>query len=338
MNHLDQQFFNAIPTFDLHNFDGNLKTIPLTPDKKAIAYDSQLITAPNSAFPQELLSWIDPRIIPVFTARKNSTELFTRMQKGDWTTESAIFTVVEHVGEVAPYGDYSNAAMADINPVFPRRTQFLLQTHIRVGDREIAMAGNARIDLVAHKQQAAATVITQENNRINLYGIAGLPIYGLFNEPNLATPIANPNPAFDTATFLQIFNTIVKVGFKQLVAQTYGAVDENSRIVLAVAPSTRVDLGTIADYTGRSVLEALEGYFTNLRVVSLPELEATGTKNMYIIAEDIDGIESAQYGYSIDLKTFPIIQEGSSFRQKWASSNYGLIAFYPLAIQEITGV
>lgn len=74
--------------------------------------------------------------------------------------------------------------MADVNPTYPVRQQYVFQTNIRYGDRELDYAAKARLQLAARKQRAAATTIDIAQNKYNLLGVENMEIYGLLNEPN----------------------------------------------------------------------------------------------------------------------------------------------------------
>lgn len=330
------QFFNQ-PELQYFQFNDTYGVNLMQKERGRFALDAELITVPNSGVPIQALSYINPEIIPVIIAPKNSTEIFSRRQTGSWVDQTAIFTVVEHAGSAEPYGDFNNAGTSTINPNFPAKSQIVIQTHIRVGVRETDTLGRVNLDLIAHSQTAAANVLADANNKINLLGLDGTNIYGLLNDPSIPGPIAATTP-FANATYLEIYNNIVKVLFADLVNKTQGTIDENSEIILVMSPATRVQLGTISEY-GKSVLEALQGYFTNLRIVSIPELSVdTGTTDLYLIASNIQGVETGIYGFSIDLRTFDIIQEGSGFKQKWATSNFGAIIYRPFAVAHMTGV
>lgn len=306
-------------------------------NRRSLAMDEALLTNPNSAIPVEMTAYLDTKVIEILTAPKNSTEILNRVQKGDWTTPYAIFTVIEHAGKVEPYADFSNAGTSDINPTFPHRPQVIIQTNIRVGDREIAVAGKARLNLVSHKQGAAANAILETNNKINLLGIDGLPIYGLLNEPNLPAPIASTGN-WNTLDIIAIYDLITQTLFGELATNTLGRVTQKDRIVLAVSPSVNVLLGKTSTYD-RPLLKLLDGFFSNLEIVVLPELEgAPGSRQVFMVADDVGGIPTGEYGYSIDYMTFPLVREPSSYIQKVASSNYGCILYYPMFVAHMTGV
>lgn len=164
-----------------------------------LANDAAMVTAANSGVPVEFTSYIDPMVIPILTATRGAREIFGEAKKGDWTTSYARFQTSEITGEVEAYTDYGQGGASDVNPTFPVRTQYIYQTNIRYGDREVDVASRARLQLAADKQRAAATVIDIASNKFALYGVAGLEIYGLLNDPNLPAAVS-PLPNADTKT------------------------------------------------------------------------------------------------------------------------------------------
>lgn len=156
-----------------------------------LANDAAMVTAANSGVPVEFTSYIDPMVIPILTATRGAREIFGEAKKGDWTTSYARFQTSEITGEVEAYTDYGQGGASDVNPTFPVRTQYIYQTNIRYGDREVDVASRARLQLAADKQRAAATVIDIASNKFALYGVAGLEIYGLLNDPNLPAAVSS---------------------------------------------------------------------------------------------------------------------------------------------------
>lgn len=138
-----------------------------------LANDAAMVTAANSGIPVEFTSYIDPMVIPILTATRGAREIFGEAKKGDWTTSYARFQTSEITGEVEAYTDYGQGGASDVNPTFPVRTQYIYQTNIRYGDREVDVASRARLQLAADKQRAAATVIDIASNKFALYGVAG---------------------------------------------------------------------------------------------------------------------------------------------------------------------
>lgn len=307
-----------------------------------LANDAAMVTAANSGIPVEFTSYIDPMVIPILTATRGAREIFGETKKGDWTTSYARFQTSEITGEVEAYTDYGQGGASDVNPTFPVRTQYIYQTNIRYGDREVDVASRARLQLAADKQRAAATVIDIASNKFALYGVAGLEIYGLLNDPNLPAAVA-PLPNANTKTLWtekstkEIYEDVLYL-FGKMADRGAGHIDANTELVLATSPATQVQLGKATDFN-ISARQMLETYFPRIRFVALPELAtATGGTSILLVAPTIEGLPTAQIGFSEKFRAMRLIPESSSFHQKFVGSSYGTIIYRPFAIGTMTGV
>lgn len=307
-----------------------------------LANDAAMVTAANSGVPVEFTSYIDPMVIPILTATRGAREIFGEAKKGDWTTSYARFQTSEITGEVEAYTDYGQGGASDVNPTFPVRTQYIYQTNIRYGDREVDVASRARLQLAADKQRAAATVIDIASNKFALYGVAGLEIYGLLNDPNLPAAAA-PLPNADHKTLWaekstkEIYEDVLYL-FGKMADRGAGHIDANTELVLATSPATQVQLGKATDFN-ISARQMLETYFPRIRFVALPELAtATGGTSILLVAPTIEGLPTAQIGFSEKFRAMRLIPESSSFHQKFVGSSYGTIIYRPFAIGKMTGV
>lgn len=307
-----------------------------------LANDAAMVTAANSGVPVEFTSYIDPMVIPILTATHGAREIFGEAKKGDWTTSYARFQTSEITGEVEAYTDYGQGGASDVNPTFPVRTQYIYQTNIRYGDREVDVASRARLQLAADKQRAAATVIDIASNKFALYGVAGLEIYGLLNDPNLPDSLAPlPNAADKTAwdekSTKEIYEDVLYL-FSKMADRGAGHIDANTELVLATSPATQVQLGKATDFN-ISARQMLETYFPKIRFVALPELAtATSGNSILLVAPTIEGLPTAQIGFSEKFRAMRLIPESSSFHQKFVGSSYGTIIYRPFAIGKMTGV
>lgn len=307
-----------------------------------LANDAAMVTAANSGVPVEFTSYIDPMVIPILTATRGAREIFGEAKKGDWTTSYARFQTSEITGEVEAYTDYGQGGASDVNPTFPVRTQYIYQTNIRYGDREVDVASRARLQLAADKQRAAATVIDIASNKFALYGVAGLEIYGLLNDPNLP-PAVTPLPNADSKTLWaekstkEIYEDVLYL-FGKMADRGAGHIDANTELVLATSPATQVQLGKATDFN-ISARQMLETYFPRIRFVALPELAtATSGTSILLVAPTIEGLPTAQIGFSEKFRAMRLIPESSSFHQKFVGSSYGTIIYRPFAIGTMKSV
>lgn len=300
-----------------------------------------MLTAPNSGVPFVFTAYVDPNIVEVLTAPTNSREIFGETKKGDWTTPSAIFKAVELTGTTTQYTDYGKGGMADVNVIYPERQNYVAETNIKYGMRELDTYGKAAINLAREKQRSASNIINIDTNKINLLGVENQAIYGLLNEPNLPDTLtpATVNGSvtkWEGKTTAEIFNDILSIA-AELFTNSQGYVNENSRLVFVTPPNVNVYLGKATDFNV-SVYDMMKRYFKNIRFVTLPELATTAGNMVMLIAEDVMGNKTGEYGFSEKMRALPLVQQSSYWEQKFAFGSYGFILHYPYAIATMTGV
>lgn len=299
-----------------------------------------MLTAPTAGVPAVLTAYVDPKVIDILLAPTNAREIFGEAKMGDWTTDTAVFKTVEEVGETTPYSDYGNGATADVNVNFPTRQNYIYQTHIRYGERERAVMSRALIDLASQKQIAAANIINRDANKFYLYGVAGKEIYGLLNEPNLPAAITPGNVGgatlWSAKDSIAIYNDVLALA-GELFANSQGRITADSDLVLVVPPAVNVRLGTASQYNV-SVKDMLEKYFTNIKFVVLPELATTSGNNVMLVARRIDGLPTAQLAFSEKMRALPLVQNTSSWEQKFVAGTYGCVLMRPFGVAVMAGV
>ena len=70
---------------------------------------------------------------------------------------------------------------------------------------------------------------------------------------------------------------------------------------------------------------------------SNPQGVAAGNM-IQLIADDVEGQKTGYCSFSAKLRTFPIIRQMSSFKQKLMSSSWGAIVRYPSGFELMVGV
>ena len=103
-----------------------------------IAQDAALSTAKNVGVPAALVTYIDPQVTTILFGAMNATKLFNETKKGDWADSFMQFPVEEVVGDVTPYSDFTNNVTSEVNYEFPTRENFIFQTTLKYGERELA--------------------------------------------------------------------------------------------------------------------------------------------------------------------------------------------------------
>lgn len=295
---------------------------------------------PNTAVPAYMAMYANPRVIEVLTAPRNYRAIAPEVKNGDWTTAFTQFRMVELTGTATPYQDYDANGQSNINTAFPTRKQYRFQTTLRVGDLEQDMNMAARIDLFAEKQRSAAIVLEQTFNRFAFFGVEGVELYGLLNDPNLNADIT-PTTGTGGDTWAQktaneIMTDINKMA-SQLYTQSNGWVNDATPLKLIIPPASLAELNKLNDF-GVSVKKMLSDTYPNITIITAPEMAGTSGNVAMLKADEIEGQPVVEFGYSEKYKAHGIVRESSSMHQKISAGTYGAIIYYPFAIVTMLGV
>jgi hypothetical protein len=294
------------------------------------------VTTPNTGVPVEFLAYIDPMVVEILTSVRNAKAVFEEQKKGDWTTSYAKWRADEIVGSTQPYSDYANGTDSDVNSNWLSREQYVFQTSIKYGDMEVDMAAQAKIELAAAKQRAAATIIDIDANKFYLFGMAGKQIYGILNDPNL--PNATTVTAWASKTTANIYADILNSLFGVLASNSGGHITNSTPLKLLVSPAMNVLLGKATDFNV-SVLDMLQKYFTALEVVVIPELATMAAGDtIFMVAPEVNGTPTGMLAFGDKFRLGRVIPDMSSFRQKAVCTTYGGIVLQPFAFASITGM
>lgn len=301
----------------------------------ALAMDAQpgLTTVGNSGIPAWMLNYVDPQLIEIILQPTKAAEVFGEMKKGDWTTETATFMTVEPTGEVSSYGDYNNNGVSGVNVNFPQRQSYHYQVFTRWGEREVARAGEAKIDYVARVNEASVNALNRFQNKTYLFGVAGLQNYGVLNDPSLpAKTVAAKTWANSTGE--EVYESIRKL-FQTLLKQTGGKIDMNTPLLLVCSPTASVDLTKTNQYNV-NVIDQLKKNFPNLRVETIPEYSATSGETVQLIVEELDGQRTLDCAFTEKMRAHNMVLEASSIKQKKSQGTWGTIIYRPFCIATMT--
>lgn len=326
-------------------------------DNINIAMDAQpqLVTTASSGIPAFLTTIIDPDILRIRQASNNAAMIFEEVRKGTWTTESAMFPVVERGGNVTSYGDFQAGGQTTVNANWETRQPYLFQTLCVWGELQLERAGLAQIGWAAELQGAAADVLGKFENLAYFKGISGLQNYGIQTDPNLPAAIA-PSPKSNgglswlsgnapNATANEIFADIQTL-VNQLISQSSGIIDTKSELILALSPSREGAL-TATNAFNVNVKALLKDNYPNLRIQNAIQYGATSTQNpqgvaagemAQMIAPKAGGQATGWVAYSEKLRTHRVVPDVSSFKQKMTSGVYGFIGRQPFAIATMIGI
>ena len=313
-----------------------------------MAMDAQpsLVTVSNAGIPSYLSQYIDPKIIEVLTAPNQAAEIAGEAKKGDWTTLTAVFPIIEHTGEVASYGDWSENGSTSANPNFPQRQSYHYQTITQWGERQLDMAAQAKIDWASRLNIASVMVLNKFQNLSYFFGVAGLQNYGLLNDPSLSAPITPGTKAVSTpkwvtgniitATANEIYADFQAL-FVQLTNNAQGLIDQNTRMVVGLSPQSNMAL-TATNTFNVSVMDLLKKNFPNIRFVVAPQYATAAGQLVQMLAEEVEGQEVCTTAFTEKLRSHPIIRSKSSLEQKKSQGTWGTIIYVPFAIASMIGV
>lgn len=306
-----------------------------------MAMDAALITSPNTGIPVEFLTYFDNRAIEILTEKRAANSIFNEYKAGTRKDLVRKFLQVENTGFTQPYSDYSDNGKSDVNFNFPRRENYLFETVITYGDQEEAEASAAKINLLARKQQSAATNIAIDFNRFYMSGVANLENYGILNAPNLPAAItagtgASGYTTWATKTGAEIYADIVAL-MANMSARCGGHVDMTTKYKLVVGPSVYAYLAQQNALGSETVIGMIKRSFINLEVVVAPEYDDS-TKKIQLIAIDVDGTPTGELAFSEKLIAGRVVPYLSHYGQKFMAGTYGAVVYRPIFISTMTGI
>lgn len=303
----------------------------------------ELITTSNAGIPAFLSTFIDPNLIKIVIAPNKAVKVVgSEVKKGDWTTDTAMFHTVEATGEVASYGDYSNEGKTGVNTTYPERQAYHYQTMTQWGERELERAGLGRIDLANQLNVASVSTLNKFQNKTYFFGVLGLKLYGLLNDPSLFAPITPANVdgavTWDDKDALSIYNDVLAI-FKQLQTQTNntGMIEQDDPMVLALSSNVLPNLSKLTQYNV-NVKTMLKDNFPNMRIETAPEYTTAAGNLVQLIVDSVDGQKTVELAFTEKLRAHPIVIESSSFKQKKSQGTFGAIIYQPTGIAQMLGV
>ena len=308
-----------------------------------LAMDAALQTTPNTAVPVEFLIYLDPMVIEILTAKRAAREIYGERKLGSMVTSSAKFGGKEFTGKTTPYSDFAGNGTSGVNYNWLERDNYLYQTVIEYGDLEQEVSGEAKLNLAADKQQAAANIIDIDTNKFYFYGVAGKRNYGILNEPNLLPALTpapvgtSSSPLWKNKTPVQVYEDVLAL-FQQLAEQSGGHITSRDGLKLIVSPAISVMLAKATEFN-ISVMDMLNKYFSRLEVVTAPEMSsATTGETIMLIASEVMGQPTGDLGFSEKIRAGRIVPNLSSFSQKFSAGCYGFVLYRSYAIATMRGV
>jgi hypothetical protein len=326
-------------------------------DDIGLAMDAQpqLTTTPNSGIPVWLSTMIDPTVYEILFSPLEAKNIFDEVQKGDWTLNSVMFPTVEHAGEVSSYDDYSNNGTVSANTNFPSRQPYLYQTILQYGDRELDVAGLAKLNWLNELNAAAAWAINRFQNQTYFFGVQGLQNYGFLNDPNLNAALT-PSPksygnnqwvtnnvitATPNETFLDIQSLVI-----QLINQSGANINAKSNFVLALSPASEFAI-TATNSFDVNVSDLIKKNIPNLKIVSAIQYGVQSSTNpqgvvggnfAQLICTDVRNQKTGFVAYNVKMRAGRLIPGLSSYAQKMVGGTLGAVIRQPFALASMIGI
>lgn len=307
-----------------------------------------LVTTANAGIPAMLSTYIDPKQIEVILSPLEAvTAVGAESKKGDWTTRTAMFPVIENTGEVTSYGDYNNSGSTGVNFQFPQRQSYHYQTITQWGERELAETGLAKIDLAARKNMASVDAINRYQNKTYLFGVAGLQNYGMLNDPALPADITpttkaaggtawlKPDGSYN-ATALEIQADITKM-YSNLQSRLKGNINRNSPMTLIMSPTLDGAM-TATNEFNVNVADLLKKNYPGIKIVTVPEYETAAGQKVQLVVDEIRGQRTWECQFTEKMRAHPIVTELSAYKQKKSGGTWGTLIYMPMGVTSMLGL
>lgn len=309
-----------------------------------------LVTTANSGIPAMLSTFIDPKLIQILTAPMEAANAVgNEVKKGDWVTRTAMFPVIEHTGEVTSYGDYNNSGSSGGNFQFPQRQSYHFQTITQWGEKELAEAGEAKIDWAAQLNISSALALNKYQNWTYLYGVSGLANYGMLNDPSLAADLTPGTKAAGgtawvlpsgqiNATNLEVFNDVQKLFFA-LASKSKGRIKMTDPLKLILSPLSQIGLSTAnGTVTTVTAWDLITKAYPNIDLKVVPEFSTASGEKVQLVCESVEGQRTWDCAFTEKMRAHPVVIDTSSYKQKKSAGTWGTIVYQPFAISSMLGI
>lgn len=314
-------------------------------DNFQMAMDAQpnMVTTPNSGTPGYFTNYVDPELIRVLVTPMKAAKIIGEVKKGDWTTLTSQFPIVESVGETSSYGDFNNNGMTSANVSWIPRQSYHYQTHTRWGERELDMYGAGRIGYAAELNVASALTLNKFQNKSYFFGIKGLQNYGLLNDPRLGASVTpgatgtGGSVKWADKDGQAVYDDISGRLYAKLISQTNGLIELTDPMTLAMSPEMEVNLTKTNTYNV-NVSDQLKKNFPNLRIETAVEYATTAGEVVQLIADRLGDQDTAYAAFTEKMRAHAVVVEESSWKQKKSGGTWGAIIRQPLGIASMIGV
>jgi len=310
------------------------------------------LTVPGIAVPiQFLQAWL-PGFVSMVTAPRKIDELVGVTTVGSFEDEEVIQGVVEPVGNPVMYSDYGNVPLTSWNVEFERRTILRHELGFKVGKLEEDRSSKIRLSTANQKRASATLKLEIGRNRLGFYGFnnGANRTFGFLNDPRLPAYTSVPagaalGTAWSTKKFLEI-TADIRTMLASLRISSKDVIDPQKDPITLALPTSAVDFLTVTSDYGNSVREWLTSTYSNVRVISVPELDDAngGASACYVYAESVNDGDSTDNGRTFDqfvpakFMTLGVDRDTKSYIENFANASAGVMLKRPFAVRRFTGV
>lgn len=302
-----------------------------------------LNTTVNGGIPAWLSNLVDPQAIRILLQPTRAAEIYGETKKGDWTTPSAQFPVLEQTGQVTSYGDFNNGGSSGVNVNWVPRQSYGFQVISIWGEKEAEMYGLGKIDYVSEVNLAAVEALNRFMNLTSFFGVGGLANYGALNDPSLPAAITPTTKAaggvlWTNATAQEIYNDVLKL-FIDLQTRTKGAVvmDMAAKMKLVISTTRQPLLKTVSQYNVTAE-QTIKQAFPNLTIEWAPEMSTTSGELLQLFVENAGGVDTAYTAFTEKLRNHAVVTDLSGWKQKKSAGTWGTIIRRPIAFAQMLGI
>ena len=305
------------------------------------------VTTATVSTPLQFLQYFCPNAIRIATAARKIDELIGRTVVASWEDQEIVTPVIEQLGGVRPYGDYTSTILSSVNVNYERRTIERFETGIEVTLLEEQRAAKQRLNSAEEKRNAAVTALAIELNRIGFFGYndGSNRTYGFLNDPNLPAYVtvaqgAGLQTTWQSKTFDEIC-TDIRTAFSALRVKTGDLFDPyKDECTLAVSSAVREYLTKTTQLGGYDVERWIKETFKGCRIVSAPELNQVngGANVFYLYADKIEGRKVFDHNVVTALRSLGVERTLKGYAEAYSNATAGVMLNMPIGVVRYTGV
>lgn len=304
-------------------------------------------TTPNVA--QFFQYWL-PNAIKVLTEKRNADAVLGRTIVGDWDIEEVVQKVMEHIGQVQPYGDHTDVPLVSYNPSFERRQNVRFELGMMSGKLEDARASRMMIAPEQEKRAAIATAFAIGLNEVAFNGFnsyssssntMGCATYGILNDANLGAYDATVNKTFATSTFAEMTSEINTWLSALRIKSGNNFNPYADKFQLSIAPTAFDAMMTTMNSLGtKTVAQWFTETYKGGSLLCVNEYaDANGSSDVaYIIVDSLGGEPVVRQMVTAEMRLIGIEPKLKGTLEGYTASTAGTLVAQPLGVYRATGV